>query len=79
VHLEKSVTLPQRTLPGSLARGRFALARTLAVAPKQTPADAQRARELAEAARSELSALVNSYPVLRPDLDAVELWLRGRE
>jgi serine/threonine protein kinase/tetratricopeptide (TPR) repeat protein len=66
--LERSLTLKRRTFPGDYARAQFALARALS-ALHQDPA---RARDLALAARDELS----KYPHLRADLSRVEVFLK---
>jgi tetratricopeptide (TPR) repeat protein len=66
-HLEESVTFLSRSEPGDLALARFALAKALRSAGRDTA----RARELAENAREDL----RKWPALGQDLAAVELWL----
>jgi tetratricopeptide (TPR) repeat protein len=66
-HLEESVTFLSRSESGDLALARFALAKALRTAGRDTA----RARELAENAREDL----RKWPALGQDLAAVELWL----
>ncbi|HEY2514739.1 MAG TPA: serine/threonine-protein kinase [Polyangiaceae bacterium] len=66
-HLERSLTVPKRMLPGDYARAEFALARALAA----SHGDLSRATGLAKRAREELAA----FPFLSFELREVEAWL----